>query len=219
MYVSVRVITKSVAFKVFNACDQNHRSPRARVSTGEHGLMNRDANLPEKRVKFWAMLLTVYCISLGNNLLMMHQSSQHPDELNWASRAYFYRLAFIDHDLASDRWYLIDSLDQPHICDFLIGFAFHVSGQRIPDIPEHDWFWNGLPPLDPARLWYARMPGTLLGSFVAPIIFIFGCLISTRQSVFITGMAFWVDCFRLDEPCLYYYYNGSRSIDCTGYNR
>ena len=149
-----------------------------------------DAN-PAVHASYWHLLLVVGLCSVLSNTSSMRDGRQHPDELNWVSRSYFYRLAFMERNLSSERWHSIDSLDQPHVSDFLIGLTLHALGQAVPQVPERDWCWVGAPRLEPGRLWYARIPATILGSAVAPMVFLLGMRLSGRPLVgFVSGLLY-----------------------------
>ncbi len=104
----------------------------------------------------------------------------HFDEPIWAARAYFFKLAFLEHDLAHELWTGYDSFDQPHVADFLIGVALFLAGEPIPDGPVGESPDAIRPRLVGTRLLVARAPGIALGALVAPIVFATGTLATGR---------------------------------------
>ena len=105
----------------------------------------------------------------------------HEDERIWAACAYYYRLA-IRGDFDNPRWSGFDGVDAPHVAHFLIGAGLVASGQPVPMVPAEDFSWAGRPLPSGALLRAARMPGTLLGIALAPMIFLVASLATGRRS-------------------------------------
>jgi hypothetical protein len=116
----------------------------------------------------------VLALATINQLRASAENPVHTDELDWTTRAYYYRLAFLDHDFGHMLWTDFDGIDQPHVTDFLIGASFHLAGQPVPEVPYASISWAHQPPPSGDRLRVARLPGTLLGSCLALLVYLIG---------------------------------------------
>jgi Dolichyl-phosphate-mannose-protein mannosyltransferase/Protein of unknown function (DUF1583) len=121
--------------------------------------------------------LAVAGLSTANHLQAVGQVGYHYDENIWTTRSYFYRLAVLDWDFDNRLWEgENDGLDAPHINDLLIGASMHLTGQPLPPIPEHSGSWGLNRPPAGDHLLAARAPSALLGSLVAPLVYLIGVI-------------------------------------------
>ena len=104
------------------------------------------------------------------------------DENDWAARAYFYRLAFLDRDVRHKLWGDLDGIDHPHVTDFLIGAGLQAF-DTVPSVPERSRSWVAQSPPFGDKLLAARAPCALLGSAVAVLVYLIGLLASGRPLV------------------------------------
>ena len=103
----------------------------------------------------------------------------HEDERIWTTCAYYYRLV-LKGDFGNPLWSGFDGIDAPHVAHVMIGAGLHASGQPVPDVPAGDGSWAGLPLPSGAKLRAARMPSTLLGVAIAPMLLLVATLATGR---------------------------------------
>ena len=135
------------------------------------------------RTDQWMLIVgvaIVSAVSLAAHLQAGRSNEVHPDELDWSTRAYFFRLAFLDGNMSHQLWADYDGIDQPHVNDVLIGAALHMLGHPVPEVPTGSISWAGRPLPSGPRLWAARMPAVLLGAAVAPMLALLGTMVTRR---------------------------------------
>lgn len=104
----------------------------------------------------------------------------HVDERDWLARAYFYRLAVLDGDLSHPLWGDADSIDAPHVSDFLIGASLQAAGQEVPAVPAASTHWWNDPMPSGPRLAAGRRPSVVLGAATAALVVVLGALATGR---------------------------------------
>ncbi len=125
--------------------------------------------------------IAVMSLSMANHLRAVQEVGYHIDETIWTTRSYFYRLAIFDRNFRHALWQAdADGLDAPHVNDILIGASLHLTGQPLPPVPEHSNSWPLNRPPEGDHLLAARAPSALLGSLVAPLVYLIG-LIACRR--------------------------------------
>ncbi len=161
------------------------RSPMTRPERGQADAVSleRLRAVPGVRSTILAAALCVLIVSVFNHTFAARSNEPHIDERDWSARAYFYRLAFINHDLSHTLWTDFDGRDQPHVTDFLVGAVLHICGKPVPPVPSHTTPWSHDPVPSAELLKIVRIPGTILGSLVAVVIFAIGTIVTNRVVV------------------------------------
>ncbi len=125
-----------------------------------------------RNLVFFLSLLAIFMISLLNHYAATGRVAYYGDEHDWLTRSYFFRLACIDRNVDHFLWQDVDGIDQPHGTDFAIALGLLAARQPLPQVPIESRSWrNGIAPFG-ERLRAARFPCALLGSLVAPLLFV-----------------------------------------------
>lgn len=149
------------------------------------GLFSRDrpgGRTPRDRGTTTAILLglaTVTGLSAFSHHRAIASNYVHEDERIWVACSYYYRLV-MRGDFDNPRWGGFDGVDAPHVAHLLIGAGLVAAGQPVPAVPTEDISWAGQSLPSGALLRAARMPGTLLGIALAPMIFLLAYLAAGR---------------------------------------
>lgn len=141
----------------------------------------------------------VLAISAVGHWHTLRHIENYGDEDDWLTRSYFLRLAVVERDFGHFLWADRDGIDHPHMTDFVIGLGFMASGVPLPEVPVESRSWDDLPPAFGPRLRAGRAACALLGTAVAPMIFVIGVLASRRLTAgLVAGLLYAMHPLALD---------------------
>ncbi|HVL24000.1 MAG TPA: phospholipid carrier-dependent glycosyltransferase [Thermomicrobiales bacterium] len=155
--------------------------PRARVMTW------RDRLLPDV-----LLVLLLFAISFGQNMIGVHETAFHPDESRWLNRAYYIR------DLADpfgSTWQdYVTTVGQPPLGSYVMGVGLAVQGRPLDATGVWDFAygtdWNAQAGASPsaADLTAGRQTNALIGALVVAVVYVLGRLLTNRAGGLLGGL-------------------------------